>query len=294
MKGTIIGLGEILWDVFPDGRKVLGGAPSNFAWHASQCGYEGVALSAIHHFDANGQEILQTLAEKGLTHLLETVPFDTGTVKVTLDETGTKPQYEICENVAWDNLPLTPRARELAQRARAVCFGTLAQRSPVSRQTIQALLDLLPADAYRVLDINLRQHYYSKEVIGQSLQKANVLKINDEEVIAIAPLFGLEGLTDTGACLELLRRYHLRMVILTRGGEGSSVILPSGEVLSHKPAPVKIADTVGAGDAFTAIFITGLLDGLPLCIAQIRANNIAAYVCTQRGGMPDLPGELLG
>jgi fructokinase len=282
---NIIGLGEILWDMLPSG-KVLGGAPANFAYHVSQFGLNGYAVSAIGN-DLLGKEILDSLAEKHLNFLIENVDFPTGTVPVTLDEKGI-PQYEICEGVAWDNIPFTQQAEELARICDAVCFGSLAQRNAVSRATILKILELVPATALKIFDINLRQHFYSKEIIENSLKHCNILKINDEEVVVAAKLFDWQGLSEEVVCKKILDAYSLKMVILTKGAIGSSVI--TDDETSYIDTPkVHVADTVGAGDSFTGSFVAALLNGESVRNAHKLAVEVSAYVCTQHGAMPKLP-----
>jgi fructokinase len=285
MKNTIVGLGEILWDMLPSG-KVLGGAPANFACHASQFGFNGYAISAIGN-DLLGKEILDDLAEKQLNFLLENVDFPTGTVAVTLDEKGA-PQYEICENVAWDNIPFSSQTETLAQNCSAVCFGSLAQRSAVSRATILRFLELVPEDALKIFDINLRQHFYSKEIIDNSLKKCNSLKINDEEVAIVAKLFGWKDASEETICKKILNNYSLKMVIETKGATGSYVF--TADETSYLETPqVHVADTVGAGDSFTGAFVAALLNGESIRKAHRLAVEVSAYVCTQHGAMPKLP-----
>ncbi|GHV21070.1 fructokinase [Clostridia bacterium] len=277
----IIGLGEILWDMLPTG-KVLGGAPANFAYHASQFGYEGIAVSAIGK-DTLGTEILDNLTGKKMKTLLEAVDYPTGTVAVTLDEKGV-PQYEICEGAAWDNIPFTAQTEELAKRCVAVCFGSLAQRSIVSRLTIHKFLEYVPADALKIFDINLRQHFYSKEIIVESLKNCNILKINDDEVKIVAELFGIEGEEDA-VCKKILKEYGLQMVIETKGAVGSYVF--TANETSYVPTPkVQVTDTIGAGDSFTGAFVASLLDGKSIPEAHAKAVEISAWVCTQQGAMP--------
>lgn len=289
-KAKIVGLGELLWDVFPDGR-VLGGAPVNFACHASQFGFEGCAVSAVGK-DALGQEILDTLAEKRLVSLVERVDYPTGTVQVTLDARGV-PRYEICEDVAWDNIPFTPQMERLARECRAVSFGSLAQRGAVSRATIRRFLGLVAPDAYRIFDINLRQHYYDREVVVDSLRLCNVLKINDEEVLAVARLFGFPATDEREVCRMLLREYDLKLVIETKGAAGSYAFTAAETSWIETPR-VEVADTVGAGDSFAGAFVAALLRGYPLREAHRTAVNVAAYVCTQKGAMPRLPERFVG
>lgn len=289
MNKIIVGLGEILWDVFPE-RKILGGAPANFAYHISQFGFNGYALSAIGN-DLLGKEILNSLEEKKLNYLIETTDFPTGTVQVTLDENGV-PQYEICENVAWDNIPFTARTENLAKNTAAVCFGSLAQRNKISRETIRQFLKSVPKDCLKIFDINLRQHFYSKKLIEESLELADILKINDDEILIVAELFGWEKLNEKDICIELLKKYDLNIVILTKGAEGSFVY--NHKESSFHPTPkVHVADTVGAGDSFTAAFLASYLHNGSIVDAHQLAVEISAYVCTQHGAMPALPDAYL-
>ncbi|HOJ66714.1 MAG TPA: carbohydrate kinase [Paludibacteraceae bacterium] len=289
MKDIIVGIGEILWDVLPTG-KVLGGAPANFAYHISQLGFDGFAVSAIGN-DELGEEIIENLHRKNMNFIIEKVSFPTGTVQVTLNDAGI-PCYEICENVAWDNIPFTEEMKKLAQETKAVCFGSLAQRHPVSRQTIQQFLDIVPQEALKIFDVNLRQHFYSKELIDYSLKKCNILKINDEEILLLSQLFDWNEKSDIDICKRLLRDYSLDMIVLTKGTNGSCVVTP--HEISSKPTPiVEVADTVGAGDAFTAGFVAGILKGKSVPDAHELAVEISAFVCTQQGAMPTLPQELI-
>jgi fructokinase len=286
---NIIGLGEILWDMLPTG-KVPGGAPANFAYHVSQFGLNGYAISAVGN-DLWGKEILDSLAEKHLNFLIENVDFPTGTVQVTLDEKGV-PQYEICEGVAWDNIPFTQQSEELARVCDAVCFGSLAQRNAVSRTTILKILELVPATALKIFDINLRQHFYTKEIIENSLKHCNILKINDEEVVVVAKLFDWPGLSEEAVCKKILDTYSLKMVILTKGAIGSSVITVNETSYLDTPK-VHVADTVGAGDSFTGTFVAALLNGESVRNAHKLAVEVSAYVCTQHGAMPKLPDAFI-
>lgn len=288
MKNYIVGLGEILWDVLPEGKK-LGGAPANFAYHASQFGMNGIAISAIGN-DALGQEILDQLAGKALVHQLEKVDFPTGTVQVTLDKNGI-PNYDICLGVAYDNIPWTPAIEAIAKEAQAVCFGTLAQRNEVSRQTILKFLDSMPADSVKIYDINLRQKWYTQEIIEDSLKRSTILKINDEEVVIVKEMMGQQTLTDTEFCRYLIATYGLKLVILTCGVDGSYVIT-SEECLFQDTPKVTVADTVGAGDSFTSAFCVAYLKDVPLAAAHQLAVNVSAFVCTQSGAMPELPASI--
>ncbi len=277
-KPVIIGIGELLWDVLPTGKKA-GGAPVNFAYHASRCGAESYAISAVGN-DSLGDEILREIEGIGIGHLIERVGHSTGTVLVKLKD-GI-PDYTIIEGVAWDYIPLTEEMKQLAKRADAVCFGTLAQRSEMSRETIQALLSYVPEDAYRILDVNIRQHYYSKEIIESSLRKCNVFKINDDELLLMKKLFHLEGENDTDVCLKIVKAFNLKFLILTAGAEYSTIFTPD-DVSHIKTHKVEVVDTVGAGDSFTGAFISSILQGKTLAEAHQTAVDKAAFVCTRAG-----------
>ncbi|MFT3753566.1 MAG: carbohydrate kinase [Paludibacter sp.] len=288
MENVIVGIGEILWDVFPTG-KVLGGAPANFAYHVSQFGFEGYAVSAIGG-DELGDEIVDVLSNNKLKYLIETTPYATGTVQVTLSGNGI-PQYEICENVAWDNIPFTEEMEELARKTKTVCFGSLAQRSSVSRQTINRFLDCVPKTALKIFDINLRQHFYTLELIEHALDRCNVLKINDDEIKIVGELFGWQSKTELEICNQLLHNCNLEIVVLTKGAEGSYVVTKTET--SFRPTPVvEVADTVGAGDSFTAGFVASLLKGKSVSEAHKIAVDVSAYVCTQHGAMPVAPDSI--
>lgn len=289
MGKKVVGIGEILWDVFPEG-KVLGGAPANFAYHATQLGLEGYAISAIGK-DELGEEILEVLKGKPLQYMLEETNYPTGTVKVTLNGNGI-PEYEICENVAWDNIPLTAGMKELAKQADAVCFGSLAQRHQVSQSTIQAFVGLVDTNALKIFDINLRQSFFNKAIIVDSLHMANVLKINEEELVRVAELLDITDVGERLVCQRLMDNYDLKIVVLTRGENGSFVFSKNGSSFLDTPK-VKVADTVGAGDSFTGAFVAGLLNGDDIAKAHKRAVEVSAYVCTQKGAMPVFPSALL-
>ncbi|MBR5076235.1 MAG: carbohydrate kinase [Bacteroidales bacterium] len=279
-KKVIVGIGEILWDMLPSG-KALGGAPANFAYHAQRLGEEGWAVSAIGD-DPLGAEIMDIVTDKKLRNIIAVTDKPTGTVQVSLDDKGV-PSYNIMEDVAWDNIPFTPEMEALAARADAVCFGSLVQRM-ASRDSVLRFLRATRPEALRVFDINLRQHYYSPEVIDESLKLANILKINDDEIRIVADMFGL-GDDDTAACRALVERYALKLVILTKGADGSEVITAE-EAIPQAVGKVNVVDTVGAGDSFTAAFVVAYLRGDSLSDAQRLANETAAYVCSCKGAMP--------
>ncbi len=286
----VVGMGEALWDVLPEGKKI-GGAPANFAYHVSQFGLPSCTVSAVGD-DVLGNEIIENLTSKGLNHLIEKVPYPTGTVQVTIDQAGI-PQYEIKENVAWDNIPYTARLEQLAGKTKAVCFGSLAQRNVVSRNTINRFLDAMPQDedTLVVFDVNLRQGFYNKEILCNSMKRCNILKINDEELVTVSRMFGYPGIDLQDKCWILLGKYNLKMLILTCGINGSYVFTPGN--VSFQPTPkVDVADTVGAGDSFTAAFIAGILRGLSVAEAHGIAVRTSAYVCTKPGAMPVLPEEI--
>ena len=286
----VIGMGEALWDVLPDGKKI-GGAPANFAYHVSQFGLDSRVVSAVGD-DKLGEETIDALQGKGLRLHVARVPYPTGTVQVTLDTNGV-PQYEIREGVAWDNIPFTEELAALARQTRAVCWGSLAQRSFVSRETINKFLDAMPADerTLKVFDINLRQSFYTKEILEASFRKCNVLKINDEELVVVSRLFELPGTDLEEKCRQLIKAYDLKLLILTCGVNGS-YIFKSGETSFVETPTVVVADTVGAGDSFTATMVAGLLADMPVREAHKLAVEVSAYVCTQNGAMPELPAAL--
>lgn len=290
MENTIVvGMGEALWDVLPEGKKI-GGAPANFAYHVSQFGLNSRVVSAVGD-DKLGMEILDNFREKKLNAMVEIVPYPTGTVQVELDAEGV-PCYDIKEGVAWDNIPYTPALEDLAKHTKAVCFGSLAQRSVVSRDTINRFIDAMPAeDTLKIFDINLRQGFYNKEILCNSFSKCNILKINDEELVTVSRMFGYPGIDLQDKCWILLAKYNLKMLILTCGVNGSYVFTP-GNVSFVETPRVEVADTVGAGDSFTAAFVSSILSGLSIGEAHKLAVETSAYVCTQNGAMPVLPQSL--
>ena len=286
----VVGMGEALWDVLPEGKKI-GGAPANFAYHVSQFGLPSRVVSAVGE-DKLGAEILDNFREKKLNCMIEQVPYPTGTVQVELDAEGV-PCYDIKEGVAWDNIPYTNALEGLARCTRAVCFGSLAQRSVVSRETINRFLDAMPVtdETLKIFDVNLRQGFYTKEILCNSFQKCNILKINDEELVTVSRMFGYPGIDLQDKCWILLAKYNLKMLILTCGVNGSYVFTP-GNVSFVETPKVEVADTVGAGDSFTATFVAALLKGMSITEAHRLAVDVSAFVCTQNGAMPVIPDYL--
>ena len=283
MSARILAVGEILWDLLPGGKQ-LGGAPANFAYHAHALGARALVVSRVGN-DPWGREILERLHSLGLpTSGIAVDPTaPTGTVSVELADDG-QPKFTIHENVAWDHMVADEAALAFTAQADAVCFGSLAQRSELSRISIRRLVAATPASALRVFDVNLRQQFYSRAVVDDSLRLANVLKLNDTELPILATMFGLGG-SVRAQITALARQFELRAVVLTRGVAGS-LMLVDGQWSKHAGLKAKVADTVGAGDAFTAAMTLGLLAGQPLDAISQRANEVAAFVCTQPGATP--------
>jgi len=303
-KNTVVGLGELLWDLFPAGKQ-LGGAPANFAYITSLLGDEGIPASRLGE-DALGAEAVRRLRELGLsTEFIQSdAHLPTGTVKVEVDHAG-QPRFEIAQPVAWDFLDSTPQWQVLAQRADAVCFGSLAQRSESSRITIRRFLLGTRANAVRVFDVNLRQNFYNAQVIAESMKLATVVKLNHEELTKIARLLELQDQRedDRGDRTEknrreeasarcLLSSYDLKLVCVTRGMNGS-LLVSADDRNEHPGFQVKVADTVGAGDAFTAALVHGYLRATPLAQINENANRVGAWVASQPGATPaPRPGGL--
>ncbi len=289
-KPLIIGLGEILWDMLPGG-KVLGGAPANFAYHCSQLGAESYVISAIGKDDP-GCELLDRVAQLKLPteYLFIEERYPTSAVTVRLDAKG-HPEYTIHKNVAWDYIPAELAALELVSGADAICFGSLAQRSPISRKSIQAYLDQAADDCIRVFDVNLRQNYYSREILEKSLGFADILKLNDEELVILTDLFSLEG-DENELIGSLQQTYDLRLIALTRGGDGST-LYNGAERSDYRTDTILAVDTVGAGDSFTAAIVMAYLKGMTLKDTHRLASEMAAFVCTQKGATPVIPSEFL-
>ncbi|MBL6764302.1 MAG: carbohydrate kinase [Verrucomicrobiae bacterium] len=279
----VVGLGEILWDIFPNARH-FGGAPANVAAHARELGAQGAIASAVGR-DPLGREAREVMSARNLdTSAVFDSDYPTGTVTVRLDAAG-KASYEFAPDTAWDHLRWTDELATLAARADAVVFGTLGQRNAVSRETIHRFLAATRPDCMRVFDVNLRQNFHNPEIIDASLQFADVLKLNDEELPIVFP-----G-ADESALQALAAKHKLSLIALTRGGDGA--VLTAATELSDLPGvTVEITDTVGAGDSFTAATILGLLARRPLAEINRHASAVAAYVCSQPGATPRLPENL--
>ena len=288
VRPNVIGLGEALWDVFPDAAR-FGGAPANFACHAAALGSEAWMVSAVGR-DRLGDDAVASLAQKGVhTLMVQRNDRPTGTVTVTLDAEG-KAAYAFAQDPAWDHLAWNESLALLAGRCRAVCFGSLAQRAPETRGTIRRFLKACSPACVRVFDVNLRQEFFSREVIEASLALAEVLKLNDDEVKVLAAMLGLPADEEAFAA-EVAARFGLDTVALTRGARGS-LIWHRGAYDEREAPKVNVVDTVGAGDAFTAALVTGLLHEEDLAAIHRHASEVAAFVCTQAGATPELPVEL--
>ncbi len=285
MKPIVAGAGEFLWDMLPTGKQ-LGGAPCNFAYHAMKAGCECFVISATGRDDL-GRELLDTVRQLGLpVEYIQQNSYPTSTVTIQLNEQG-HPDYTIHEQVAWDHIEVNSSTLALAGRLDAICFGSLAQRNADSRESIISLIAATKPGCLKVFDINLRQHYFNRDIIVQSIRLSDVLKLNDDELPVVAGYAGLTG--DVRSQLDqLIRDRELKYVVYTMGSKGSIIV--SREEYSFIEAPkVTVSDTVGAGDAFTAIFTAGVLKGHPLTTVHRKATEIAALVCTRKGATPALP-----
>jgi fructokinase len=285
-KPLVIGLGELLWDLLPGGKQ-LGGAPANFAYHAHALGAEARVISAVGR-DTLGDEALARLEKVGLEteFVLKDSAHATGTVEIELNADG-QPRYTIIENVAWDFIPATPAALRLAARADAVCFGSLAQRAPVSRESIRSILHHTASECLRIFDINLRPPFFSARLVRESIECANALKLNDEELLTLAEILGCAP-SEEGFIAHLFDKYAFRLIALTRGANGAMVATPHDRIDLPAEAPAPLADTVGAGDAFTAAITVGWLRGWPLAEIGAHAIALASFVCSRKGAMPDM------
>ena len=286
----ILGIGELVWDVFPAGKQ-LGGAPVNFAYFAKELGAEAYPVAALGN-DELGDEAMEVVRPSGLKlDYIQRNSLPTSRVLVTTDEQGI-PQYEIVENVAWDAIECNEAILELASQADVICWGSLAQRSETSRKSILAIVDAAPEACLKVFDINLRQKFYSKEVIEESLKRADILKLNEDELPVVSEIFAVEG-TEAEQIAQIIERFSLKSIIYTQGAVCSEVYDASGLVSRLDTPKVKVADTVGAGDSFTATYVTSILLGKTPAQAHELAVKVAAFVCTQNGAINPFPSEFL-
>ena len=289
MQNVIVGIGEILWDLLPSG-KVIGGAPANFAYHAQELGESSVVVSCVGN-DELGKEIISNLENMDMTteFLYVDNNHPTGVVYTKINKSG-NPSYLIQEGVAWDYIPNSALLCELASKSAAVCFGTAAQRSELSKITIQKFLGLMREETIRVFDINLRQNFYSQDVIETSLNLANVLKLNVDELSVVKKLFRLNG-DEKNILNELSSKFSLNLIALTRGREGS-ILFSEGKTYNHEGYRINLEDTVGAGDAFVAALVIGLLKGYEFEDLHNKANRVASYICSKHGATPSLTNEI--
>jgi fructokinase len=289
-KRKIVGIGELLWDLLPAGAS-LGGAPANFAYITGLLGDQGIVASRVGQ-DSLGQQALERMQALGLD--TDCVQIDsehpTGTVKVAIDAKA-QPTFEIAEPVAWDFLEWTPAWRQLAEEAHAVCFGSLAQRSPQSHATIRSFVNGASAEAIKVFDVNLRQSYFSQEILSDSMKLADIVKVNDEELPRIMALNGLPHKSERLSAETLLAEFELKIICVTRGARGS-LLVQSDSFHEHPGFCVKVADTVGSGDAFTAALLHEYLQGSSLRTMNEMANRVGAWVASRPGGMPVADGGL--
>jgi fructokinase len=284
MKKKVVGLGEVLWDHLPE-RICLGGAPANFAYITTLMGDQGIVASRVGE-DSPGLEALRRMEELGLNidHVQTDRQRSTGSVRVELDGGGLA-RFEIAHPVAWDFLEWTPDWQHLAQEADAVCFGSLAQRSKESRATVRHFLNATSPSTVKVFDVNLRQSYYSQEVLAESMRLADIVKLNDEELPKIMSLNKAPHKDDLSSARWLVRNYDLKLVCVTRGKRGSMLVRGMDSSL-HPGFRVRVADTVGSGDAFTAGLVHEYLHGASLDLMNEVANLVGAWVASEVGAMP--------
>lgn len=283
-KFTTVGLGELLWDVFPEGCQ-LGGAPANFAYMTNLLGDEGVVASRVGNDDL-GAEAKERLERLGLeTSCIQLDPTcRTGIVQVEVDAKG-QPTFQIAAPVAWDCFEWTPAWHALAQKADAVCFGSLAQRSPQSRKTIHSFLKTIRPETTRVFDVNLRQSFYFAQILAESAKMADIVKLNHDELPAVVQLLGFPFHDEESAAQWLLNTFHLKLVCITRGARGSLLVSEYAKH-EHPGIRVHVADTVGSGDAFTAALVYHYLRRDSLATMNDAANQMGSWVASQTGATP--------
>ncbi len=286
-KPVIVGLGEVLWDVFPEYKRA-GGAPANVAYHALQLGNQGVTASRV-GVDDDGKELLNVLTSNGLdtAYIQQDDIAPTGTAEVTMSDG--EASYNIPRDSAWDRLAMTSQWLDLARSADAVCFGTLAQRDEISRRTIREFLAETPDACTKIADINLRPPHYTKEVIESSLEQADIIKLNEQEWKEIRRMFGVEDLNRW-----LFTEKKVRIICLTKGGDGAELITPDQHLIEPvHPVEDSNGDSVGVGDAFTAALTHHLLRNSPLDVAISSANRYASQVFARKGATPKLPDAVI-
>lgn len=285
MQFKTVGLGEVLYDVLPSGEKLLGGAPANFAYISAQLGNKSYLASRVGN-DADGRRVLEKLKTDGIDISFAQIDEvrETGRVKVSFQ--NGQPAYRINENSAWDFLSLTEEWKSLAENCDAVCFGSLAQRNPVSKKTINEFIKLTKPDCLRVFDINLRQNFYTKNTLSESLEAADILKLNDEELPKVVGLFSIKGENDLQLIENLRKQFDLSAICLTRGAKGS-LLVSEEEISDHPGVKTEVVNTIGAGDAFTATLVHGLLKNWNLDKINKNANTVGAFVASKSGAMPD-------
>ncbi len=278
---NIISIGEILWDIFPD-KKILGGAPANFVFHARQFGSDATLFTALGN-DQQGIELEENAVKAGIIMQSSRVSHPTGIADIFLNNEQV-PTYKLNDNCSWDHIPLTNKLKKFAEKADLIVFGTIAQRNIESRNTIQEALKLSKSFSKILFDINLRLDFYSKEIIEESLNAANYLKLNDEEESVLQNLFNKN-------IEQIISDFNLELAILTLGPKGSKIIT-SNSMSECPAAKCKIVDTVGAGDSFTAFFIINYLKGMSISESQKKASKVAAYVCAHNGATVQIPKDL--
>jgi fructokinase len=283
----VIGIGEILWDIFPEkSLQIMGGAPANFVFHTAQMGLQSLLISAIGKDDL-GLALHKELEQHQIKHQIQMTNYETGSVLVSLDEKGI-PTYEIKEPVAWDFIDANETLLATAKPATAICFGSLAQRNEQSHKTILKIVNSTSTNALRIFDINLRQHFYTKSIIEASMKACNVLKLNDDELVQLPLILNWKADQENNIIAHINKYFpNIHTLILTKGAEGSSIYNQDGICLSTLGTPnTTIVDTVGAGDAFTAAFVAYILKGHRIAAAHQKAVELAAFVCSQAGAIP--------
>ena len=287
----MVGLGEVLWDLLPS-RRVLGGAPANFAYMATVFGDRGIVASRVGN-DELGREAYQLMNDMGVctTYLQYDDRHQTGVAGVLLDSDG-QPGFTIKEQVAWDFLQWTPDWEELSSRVNVVCYGSLAQRCNASAETIERFLRNTPENALRICDANLREPFYETDTLRRSFHFADILKLNERELFQVSSALGFGSGDEIALAKRLFREFELKMICVTKGSRGS-LLISDHTIIEHAGISVNVADAVGAGDAFTACVAHYYMQGRPLEEISESANRLAAWVATQVGATPFVSGAQL-